>query len=153
MDQQEQERINRAAEEFTNALVQSQKVAAETGVNVQEQNAQLTQNFFNSVINNLRTQAEGNRQTTQQLADQQQRAVEAGQQLTQESVNAYMDFVNSTFSFWQGGVQQAQRSAEAAGGSTNEAAQSGSAGEAGDGRSEELRNIVRESVQRSEAGA
>jgi hypothetical protein len=43
------------------------------------------------------------------LAGQQQRGVEATQQLTQESVNAYMDFVNSMFSFWQGSVEQAQR--------------------------------------------
>ncbi len=114
MDQQEQERLNRAAEEFTDALVQSQRVAAQTGVNVQEQNAQLTQSFFNSVINNLHAQAEQNRQMTQQLADQQQRAVEAGQTLTQESVNAYMDFVNSMFSFAQQGGQAAQRGAQQA---------------------------------------
>jgi cytochrome c5 len=103
MDQQEQERLNRAAEEFTDALVQSQRVAAERGVNAQEQNAQLTQDFFNRVINNLHAQAEDTRQMTQQLADQQQRATEAGQTLTQESVNAYMDFVNSMFRFAQQG--------------------------------------------------
>jgi hypothetical protein len=43
------------------------------------------------------------------LAEQQQRATEAGQQLTQESVDAYMDFVNSMFSFYQGSAQQARR--------------------------------------------
>jgi hypothetical protein len=61
------------------------------------------------VIDNLRTQAEDTRQMGQQLADQQQRATEAGQTLTQESVDAYMEFVNSMFSFWQGGAQQARR--------------------------------------------
>ena len=45
---------------------------------------------------------------TQQLADQQQRAQEAGRTLTQESVGAYMDFVNSMFSFWQGSVEVAR---------------------------------------------
>ncbi len=45
----------------------------------------------------------------QQLADQQQRAAEAGQTLTRESVDAYMDFVNSMFTFWQGSVEQARR--------------------------------------------
>jgi len=114
MDQQEQERLNRAAEEFTDALVQSQRVAAETGVNVQEQNAQLTQDFFNRVINNLHAQAENTRQMTQQLADQQQRQQEATQALTQESVGAYMDFINSMFSFYQGSVEQAQRQAQQA---------------------------------------
>ena len=114
MDQREQERINRAAEEFADALVQSQRAASERGINVQEQNAQLTQDFFNRVINNLHAQAEENRQVTQQLADQQQRAAEAGQQLTQESVNAYMDFVNSMFSFAQQGPEAARGGAERA---------------------------------------
>jgi predicted ATP-dependent endonuclease of OLD family len=114
MDQQEQERINRAAEEFADALVQSQRAASERGINVQEQNAQLTQDFFNRVINNLHAQAEENRQVTQQLADQQQRAAEAGQQLTQESVNAYMNFVNSMFSFAQQGPEAARGGAERA---------------------------------------
>ena len=50
----------------------------------------------------------------QQLAEQQQRATEAGQALTQESVNAYMDFVNSMFTFGQQGAQAAQRGAQEA---------------------------------------
>ena len=44
-----------------------------------------------------------------QLAEQQQRATEAGQTLTQESVGAYMDFVNSMFSAVQVGEQAAER--------------------------------------------
>jgi hypothetical protein len=71
----------------------------------------LTQDFFNRVTENLRTQTEDNRQLGQQLADQQQRATEAGRTLAQESVDAYIGFVNSTFSFWQGSAQQAQRQA------------------------------------------
>ena len=114
MDEQERQRLNQAAEEFTNALVQSSRAAAERGVNAQEHNAQLTQDFFNRVIENLRTQAEDTRQMGQQLADQQQRATEAGRTLTQESVNAYMDFVNSMFSFGQQGAQAAQRGAQEA---------------------------------------
>src|SRR5919202_5899517 len=114
MDQQEQQRLNQAAEEFTNALVESSRAAADRGVNAQEQNAQLTQEFFNRVIENLRTQAEDTRQMGQQLADQQQRAAEAGRTLTQESVDAYMDFVNSMFSFGRGTTEAAQRGAEQA---------------------------------------
>ncbi len=114
MDQQQQQRVNQAAEEFTDALVQSMRIASEQGINVQEQNARLTEDFFNRTIENLRSQAEGTRQAGQQLADQQQRQVEAAQQLTQESVNAYMDFVNSMFSFGQQGVREAQRGAEEA---------------------------------------
>jgi ABC-type transporter Mla subunit MlaD len=113
---EQQQRINEAAQQFTDALVQSFRATADRTVGAQEQGAQLTQEFFNRVIENLRTQAEDTRQVGQQLADQQQRAAEAGQTLTQESVDAYMDFVNSMFSFWQGSTQAAQRGTERAGG-------------------------------------
>ena len=110
-DQQSQQRVNEAAEQFTDALVNSYKVVAERGAAAQEQNAQLTETFFNRVVENLRSQAEQNRQATQQLADQQQRQTEAAQTLTRESVEAYMNFLNSAFSLWQRGVQTAERGA------------------------------------------
>src|SRR5215212_2328674 len=113
MDEQQQQKVNQAAEEFTNALIESFRIASERGVNAQEQNARLTEDFFNRTIENLRSQAEGTRQAGQQIADQQQRAMEAGQTLTQEAVSAYMDFVNSMFNFGQqgaqAGIQTAQR--------------------------------------------
>ena len=110
-DQQSQQRVNEAAEKFTDALIESYKVVAERGAAAQEQNAQLTETFFNRVVENLRSQTEENRQTAQQLADQQQRQADAAQTLTRESVEAYMNFLNSAFSFWQGGVQTAERGA------------------------------------------
>jgi hypothetical protein len=110
-DQQSQQRINEAAEQFTDALVQSYKTVAERGASAQEGRAQVTEVFFNQTINNLRAQAEENRQATQQLADQQQRQAEAAQTLTKESVGAYMEFMDSMFSFWQGGVQTAEQGA------------------------------------------
>ena len=111
MDQQQQQRINEAAEQFTDALVQSYQVVAERAGSAQEQNAQLTEAFFNQTINNLRAQAEENRQASGQLADQQQRQAEAAKTLTQESVGAYMAFMDSMFSYWQGGIQTAERGA------------------------------------------
>ena len=110
-DQQSQQRINEAADQFTDALVHSYKTLAERGVSAQEGSAQVTEVFFNQAINNLHAQAEQNRQATQQLADQQQRQAEAAQTLTRESVDAYMDFMDSMFSWWQGGIQTAERGA------------------------------------------
>ena len=109
MDDQQQQSLNEAADQFTSALVESFRTVAARGEAAQEQSAQLSQDFFNRVINNLHTQAEDTRQMTQQLADQQQRVQEAGQALTQESIGAYMDFVNSMFSFWQESVEVAER--------------------------------------------
>jgi hypothetical protein len=111
-DQQSQERINQAADQFTDALVQSYKVVAERGVSAQERGAQVTEVFFNQAIHNLHAQAEENRQATQRLADQQQRQTEAAQTLAQESVGAYMELMDSMFSYWQGGLQTAKQGAK-----------------------------------------
>lgn len=118
---QQQQQINEAAEQLADAVKESYQTVADRTVSAQELNAQLSENFFNQVINNLHTQADQNREMTQKLADQQQRGVEAAQQLTQESVGAYMDFLNSTFSFAQGGIQAEQRGAEEASGAARAA--------------------------------
>src|ERR687897_1152253 len=113
-DQHSQQKINQAADQFTDALVQSYKTVAERGVSAQEGSAQLTEVFFNQTINNLRAQAEENRQVSEQLANQQQRQAEATRTIAQESVGAYMQFMDSMFSYWQGGIQTAERAAEPA---------------------------------------
>ena len=59
----------------------------------------MTQEFFNRVIDNLRAQTEDTQEMTQTLTEQQRRAQEAGRTLTQESVSAYTDLVNSMFSY------------------------------------------------------
>ena len=111
MDEQSQQRINEAAEQFADALVESYKVAVERGASAQEEGAQLTEVFFNQTINNLRAQVEENRQATERLTEQHQRQAEAAQTITEESVEAYMDFMDSMFSYWQGGIQTAERGA------------------------------------------
>ncbi|HEX2098022.1 MAG TPA: hypothetical protein VHF46_03080, partial [Rubrobacteraceae bacterium] len=80
----------------------------------------------------------------QQLADQQQRQQEATQQLTQESVGVYMNFINSMFAFYQQGTRQTQQQArevdQPRGQQTQQVESSGE---------REIGNIVRESVRRS----
>ncbi len=112
MDQQQQ--VNEAAEKFTDALRESYQAVADRTVSAQQINAELPQDFFNTVINNLRTQAESNRAVAQDLAEQTQKGQEAGQILAQESVGAYMEFMNSMFSFYQEGAETAGSSAQAA---------------------------------------
>ena len=100
--QEQQQRLNKAAEQLTDALVQSYKAVYHRGVVAQERNAQLTEEFFNGAFNTLRTQAEANLKLSEQIADQQQRQVQAAQTLTRQTVDAYMDFANSfLFGFWQ----------------------------------------------------
>src|SRR5215218_2361840 len=112
MDHQQQQKVNEAADQFTNALVQSYKAVADRGASTQDRGAQLTKVFFNQTINNLRVQAEENRRATQRLADQQQRQADAAQTITRESVDSYMNFMDSMFSYWQGAAQTAEGAAE-----------------------------------------
>jgi hypothetical protein len=114
MDDQQQQSINRAAQEFTDALVAAYRTTADSTTVAQELGAQQIEYFFNTVINNLRTQAEGTSQVTQQLADQQRLAREATRDLTQLSTDNYMDLLDSMFSFYQGGTSRTQRRAEEA---------------------------------------
>ncbi len=114
MDDQQQQRVNEAAERFAEALRESYQTVAERGESAQQLNAEMTQKFFNTVINHLQSHADANVQTGEQLAEQAQRGQEASRQLTQESVQAYMEFVNSMFSFAQAGTQEAQRGTQRA---------------------------------------
>jgi hypothetical protein len=97
MEDRQQKQVNEAAEKFAEAIKESYQAIADRTVSAQELNAQLTQDFFNRVINNLRTQAESNRALAEDLIEQQRKQQEASQSLTQESVNAYMDFLSSVF--------------------------------------------------------
>jgi hypothetical protein len=158
-DTKQQKQIDEAAEKFAGAVKESYQTVAERAVSAQELNAQVTENFFNQVIHNLRTRAEQNREMTQKLADQQQRGVEAAQQLTQESIGAYMDFLNSTFSFAQGviqgekrGVEESPSTAEAGGGGgvqaeRRDAQEAASATRTGDGGTSDGRSRRRKGGQ------
>ncbi len=109
MDTKQQKQVSEAAEKFAAALRESYKTVAERTVSAQQLNAEMTQTFFNSVIANLHSQAESNREAAGELAEQQRRQQEATRALAQESVNAYMDFLNSIFSYYQGDLDRAQR--------------------------------------------
>jgi hypothetical protein len=102
MDNHHQQRVNEAARQFTDALMTANKETADRTVEAQQLGAQMTEHFFNAVINNLRTQAEGTRQVAQHLTNRQQRAQEATRQLTRASVDTYKDFLDSVFFFYQG---------------------------------------------------
>ncbi len=54
MDTKQQKQVNEAAEKFADALKESYQSIADRSVSAQELNAQVTQEFFNGVINNLR---------------------------------------------------------------------------------------------------
>ena len=112
VDEKQQRQVNEAAEKFAEALKESYQSIADRSVSAQELNAQVTQDFFNGVINNLRTQADNNRALSEDLIEQQRKQQEASQALAQESLGAYMDFLNSMFSYYRGNLNEAQRRAD-----------------------------------------
>jgi chromosome segregation ATPase len=114
MDEQQQQRINRAAQEFTDALVAAYRTASDNTVVAQQLGAQQIEYFFDTVIDNLRAQAGGNLEMTRRLAGQQRLAREATRELAQVSTDNYMDFLDSVFSFYRGGASRTQRRAEEA---------------------------------------
>ncbi|HEV2091711.1 MAG TPA: hypothetical protein VGR18_00955 [Rubrobacter sp.] len=114
MDDQQQQSINRAAQEFTKALVAAYRTASDNTAVAQQLGAQQVEYFFDAVIGNLRAQAGGTSQMAQQLASQQQLAQEATRDLARVSTDNYMDLLDSVFSFYQGGASRNQRRAEEA---------------------------------------
>ena len=79
MDEKQQRQVNEAAEKFAGAIKESYQALADRSVSAQGLIAQLTQDFFNGVINNLRTQAESNRALAEDLIEQQRKQQEASQ--------------------------------------------------------------------------
>jgi len=111
VDERQQRQVNEAAEKFADALKESYQSIADRSVSAQELNAQVTQDFFNGVIDNLSTQAENNGALSEDLIGQQRRQQEASQALAQESLGGYMDFLNPMFSYYRGNLDEAQRRA------------------------------------------
>ena len=103
MDEQLTQKINEAAKEFSDALGDSYQALTTRTASTQEQVAQLTQAFFEGVIEHLRAQAQGNQEMVQELVDQQQQQQrEATQALAQEtSVEDYMKLLDYMCSYYR----------------------------------------------------
>jgi hemerythrin-like domain-containing protein len=101
MDEQLTQKINEAAKEFSDALGDSYQALTTRTASTQEQVAQLTQAFFEGVIEHLRAQAQGNQEMVQELVDQQQQR-EATQALAQETaVEDYMRLLDYMCSYYR----------------------------------------------------
>ena len=114
MDDQQRQRMNRAAQEFTDALVAAYRTASDNTAAAQQMGAQQIEYFFDAVVGNLRAQAGGASQMARQLAGQQRLAQQTTRDLARVSTDNYMDLLDSMFSFYQGGTSRTQRRAEEA---------------------------------------
>ena len=112
MAQQQTQNINQAAEQLTDATQQAFRILADRTVALQESNLRLTENFYKSWIEQLHNQAQGTRQIVQNLRYQGQRQREAVETLSQETTNAYSEFLNSAAGFYQNDLGTATQVAQ-----------------------------------------
>ena len=109
MDEKQQKQVNEAAEKFADALKESYQSIADRSVSAQELNAQVTQDFFNGVINNLRTQAESNRSVVGELFERAEDQREAYQTLVEQSLDAYVDLAYAPFAYYKEGLEATRK--------------------------------------------
>jgi hypothetical protein len=101
MDEQHARKVDEAARRFAEAVAESYRAVSDRSVSVQQLNAELTQKFYEDVLSSLRDQTQSNRRTSQRLADQTRRGQGAAQELARESASAYLDFLNSMYSYYR----------------------------------------------------
>ncbi len=112
MDRRREQDVNEAAARFADTLAESYRIVYEQAANAQQRQGRLAKDFSERVMDHLREQAQSGQAASEQLADQAMRQREAGQAFAQESVNSYMDFLNTAFSQYREGAQRAAGSAQ-----------------------------------------
>ena len=108
VDRRREHAVNEAAARFADALAESYRIVYKQAANAQQRQARLAQDFSERVMDHLREQAESGRAASEQLTEQARRQQEAGRELAQESVNAYVEFLDTAFSQYRGTLDQAQ---------------------------------------------
>jgi hypothetical protein len=97
--------VNEAAREFAAALAESYRAVG----GGQERGARLSQESLARVIAELGRQAESNPALTGELIRQPQRQQEAYQEISRELTDAYLDFLNSVFSYHRASSERRER--------------------------------------------
>ena len=109
VDRRREQAVDEAAARFADTLAESYRIVYEQAAEARERQGRLAQDFSERV---LKEQTESGRAASERLADQAMRQQEAGRAFAQESVNAYMDFLDTAFSQYREGTQRAAGSAQ-----------------------------------------
>ena len=112
MDRRREQDVNEAAARFAETLAESYRIVYEQAAEARERQGKFAQEFSERVLEHLKEQTESGRAASERLADQAMRQREAGRAFAQESVNAYMDFLDTAFSQYREGTQRAAGSAQ-----------------------------------------
>ncbi len=105
-DQGKARDLNEAASRFAETLADSYRLVYDQAAESVERQRRLAQKFSELVATNLREQTEASRSDAQQLSEQAGRQQEAGQELAQESVGAYAEFLDDAFSRYRSGAEK-----------------------------------------------
>ncbi len=111
VDRRREQDVNEAAARFAETLADSYRVVYGQATASAERQQQRAREFSELVSGNLREQTESGRANAQQISEQAARQQEAGQALARESVEAYAEFLNTAFSRYRSGTEQAAQSA------------------------------------------
>ncbi len=112
VDRRREQAVDEAAARFADTLAESYRIVYEQATEAQGRQGRLAQDFSERVMDHLKEQTESGRAASEQLAEQARRQQEAGRAFAQESVNAYMDFLDTAFSQYREGTQRAAESAQ-----------------------------------------
>ncbi len=112
VDRRQEQAVDEAAARFADTLAESYRIVYEQAVETRGRQGQLAQDFSERVMDHLKEQTESGRAASERLTDQARRQQEAGQAFARESVNAYMDFLNTAFSRYREGAQRTAGSAQ-----------------------------------------
>jgi hypothetical protein len=101
INDQQTKRINEAAQRVVVDTLESYRMGWDRLVEDHESQIWLAKNLSEGTMRNLRTQAERNLDAAEELTEHAREAQEAGRVLARESVDAYMDFVDSLFFYYR----------------------------------------------------
>ena len=99
------EKANKAAERLAETTRNSFGTVVDHAVALQERNVRFAQGLVDTSIKEIRSQAESNRELTQELVDRAEGQRDAFQTLFEESVDAYMDLAYAPFSYFRQGLR------------------------------------------------
>jgi hypothetical protein len=99
------EQANKTAERLAETTRDSYKTVVDHTVALQERNLKFWQETFDGAVREIRSQAESNRELTQELVDRAEGQRDAFQTLFEESVDAYMDLAYAPISYFRQGLR------------------------------------------------
>ena len=109
VDRKKEQAVDEAAARFADTLAESYRIVYEQAVETRGRQGQLAQDFSERVMDHLREQSQSGQAISERLTDQARKQQEAGQAFARESVNAYMEFLNTAFSQYREGAQRTDR--------------------------------------------